>query len=178
MTDTGVDNHARIPEFQVMGVPPAPVTNFSGSPTSGDYPLMVNFTDQSTGVISSRSWQFGDGGSSTATNPTHTYQTQGVFHVTLTVTGPGGSTPLTKNGYITVTKPVGYQGDLDGDLDVDQADFGAFQRCYSGPGIAQHDANCAKSKLDGDNDVDLDDFAIFQGCMSGPGVAPPAGCLN
>ena len=84
------------------GPPAAPVADFSGSPTSGTEPLNVNFTDLSTGSISSWSWTFGDGGSSTAQNPSHTYNSAGTFDVTLTVTGPGGSDGETKNGYITV----------------------------------------------------------------------------
>jgi ligand-binding sensor domain-containing protein len=36
----------------------APVADFSGSPTSGDEPLTVNFTDASTGSITSHSWNF------------------------------------------------------------------------------------------------------------------------
>ncbi len=36
-------------------------------------------------------WEFGDGGVSTAKNPVYTYTTAGVYRVTLTVYGPGGS---------------------------------------------------------------------------------------
>ncbi len=82
---------------------PAPVANFSGSPTSGTAPLAVNFTDLSTGSITSWSWNFGDGGSSTAQNPSHTYNSAGTYTVSLTVTGPGGSDGETKTGYISVS---------------------------------------------------------------------------
>ena len=40
--------------------PPPPVAAFSASPTSGEAPLQVSFTDQSTGEITSWSWDFGD----------------------------------------------------------------------------------------------------------------------
>jgi hypothetical protein len=60
-------------------------------------------------------------------------------------------------------------GDLDGDGHVDQSDFGLFQSCYSGPGIAQTAPSCAEARLDGDDDVDLEDFTIFLGCFRGPG---------
>ncbi|MFH1687738.1 MAG: PKD domain-containing protein [bacterium] len=96
------------------GPPPAPVANFSGSPTSGSEPLNVNFTDLSTGSITSWSWTFGDGGTSTAQNPLHTYNSAGTYNVSLTVTGPGGSDGETKNGYITVnpcvTPTAGFTG--------------------------------------------------------------------
>ncbi|MCB9896754.1 MAG: S8 family serine peptidase [Planctomycetes bacterium] len=88
------------------GGPSAPVANFIGSPTSGTAPLLVNFSDLSSGTISTWAWTFGDGGTSNATNPSHTYTTAGTYDVSLTVTGPGGSDPETKTGYVTVSPPV------------------------------------------------------------------------
>ena len=85
------------------GGPSAPSAAFVGSPTSGCAPLSVNFTDQSTGDITSWSWTFGDGGTSTAQNPSHNYADAGVYTVSLTVTGPGGSDVETKTDYVTVT---------------------------------------------------------------------------
>jgi serine protease len=83
------------------GVPP--VAQFSGMPTSGTEPLTVNFTDLSTGSITSWSWTFGDGGTSTAQNPSHVYAA-GTYTVSLTVTGPGGTDSETKTDYINVTE--------------------------------------------------------------------------
>jgi PKD repeat protein len=80
-----------------------PVANFSGTPTSGTAPFTVTFTDSSSGTITSWAWTFGDGGSSSAQNPTHDYTTAPfTYDVSLTVTGPGGSDTMTKLGYITV----------------------------------------------------------------------------
>ncbi|NIA31448.1 MAG: S8 family serine peptidase, partial [Actinobacteria bacterium] len=79
-----------------------PVADFSASPLTGCAPLTVSFTDQSTGDITSWSWDFGDGGSSTDQNPSYEYTTAGTFTVALTVTGPGGSDTATKTDYITV----------------------------------------------------------------------------
>ena len=84
------------------GTPP-PVASFSGTPTSGCAALTVNFTDESTGDITSWSWDFGDGGTSTAQNPSHTYNSGGTYTVALTVTGSGGSDTDTKTDYITVS---------------------------------------------------------------------------
>jgi serine protease len=68
-----------------------PTANFSVS-TSG---LVASFTDSSSdsdGSIASRSWNFGDGTSSTATSPSKTYAAAGTYSVTLTVTDNGGAT--------------------------------------------------------------------------------------
>jgi subtilisin family serine protease len=83
----------------------APVANFSGTPTSGTAPLAVSFTDLSTGSPTSWAWTFGDGGTSAAQNPSHTYNTAGTYTVTLTATNAAGSDGETKVGYITVTEP-------------------------------------------------------------------------
>jgi len=76
---------------------------FQASQTSGVAPLTVNFTNTSIGDYTNSLWDFGDGGSSTRTNPTHTYTTAGEHTVTLTVNGPGGSDshsqPINVSGY-------------------------------------------------------------------------------
>jgi PKD repeat protein len=69
----------------------------------GTEPLEVTFTDLSTGNINDYSWDFGDGESSTEQNPVHTYLTAGVYTVSLTVTGSGGSGTEIKTDYIEVT---------------------------------------------------------------------------
>src|SRR5207247_10486689 len=81
----------------------APVANFNASTTSGAAPLALNFTNASTGTISSYAWTFGDGGSSTAQSPSYVYLTPGAYTVSLTVTGPGGSNTQTRSSYITVS---------------------------------------------------------------------------
>jgi len=79
-----------------------PTANFSDNPTSGNAPLNVNFTDESTGTITSWNWNFGDGATSTDQNPSHTYAKPGIFTVSLTVIGPGGSDIEIKPDYITI----------------------------------------------------------------------------
>jgi hypothetical protein len=56
-----------------------PVAYFSASPVTGDSPLIVQFTDQSSGVITDWLWDFGDGGTSTDQGPTYTYNTPGIY---------------------------------------------------------------------------------------------------
>jgi PKD repeat protein len=68
--------------------------------------LSVQFTDQSTGNISSRDWNFGDGSAhSSAQNPAHTYNNAGDYIVTLTVTGSGGSNSKTVTIHVTNPTP-------------------------------------------------------------------------
>lgn len=59
-----------------------PQAGFSGAPLSGIAPLTVQFTSTSTGA-SAYNWDFGDGTSSPAQNPRHTYMTAGLYSVTL-----------------------------------------------------------------------------------------------
>jgi uncharacterized protein YjiK len=76
---------------------------FTASPTSGNVPpLTVDFDNTSTGDYTDSTWDFGDQRTSTATNPTHTYETPGTYTVRLTVTGPGGEDTVTKTDYISV----------------------------------------------------------------------------
>jgi PKD repeat protein len=91
-----------------------PVANFTASPLSGDPALEVHFTNASTGTITSYSWDFGDGITSSTTNPVHTYDTDGVYTVTLTVVGPGGYDTETKIAYITCGNPPGPTVEFEG----------------------------------------------------------------
>ena len=68
-----------------------PQGKFSAAPRSGDAPLQVNFTNESTGVVTSWLWNFGDGTTSTDENPAHTYNSPRTYTAKLTVYGPGGA---------------------------------------------------------------------------------------
>ena len=74
-----------------------------GTPLTGTAPLTVSFTDASGGTVSGWWWSFGDGGSSSETNPGHGYTQTGVYTVSLTVSGACGSDVLTRTSYITVS---------------------------------------------------------------------------
>jgi len=82
--------------------PAPPVTTFTASPTAGLAPVAVQFTDTSAGGPTSWSWTFGDGNTSTAQNPQHTYITAGAHTVTLTASHPYDSDTETKTSYITI----------------------------------------------------------------------------
>jgi PKD repeat protein len=84
-----------------------PVASFSGTPTSGTEPLVVTFTDTSTGTITNWFWDFGDSSSTNITTNSviHTYGAAGTYSVTEIVSGPGGSGTNTQVNYITVLTP-------------------------------------------------------------------------
>ncbi len=167
ITNAGIDNYARIPEFEVWGDPGRAA--FSVSPPAGNCPLGVQFTDTS-GNVDAWSWDFGDGATSTQPNPAHTYTRPGLFTVTLTVTSPGGVQSQT-------TRTVRARGvDFDGDGDVDQSDYSLLQRCFSADGLTQAAPSCAPALIDTDDDVDVTDLALFLACLNGADRPPAGGC--
>ena len=86
-----------------------PTAHFVASDTVGCAPATITFTDLSYGpaAITGWLWSFGDGGTSTQKNPTHTYTADGVYSVTLTVTDAHGCVHTrTRTQYIRLTHPV------------------------------------------------------------------------
>jgi PKD repeat protein len=85
-----------------------PTASASATPLSGTAPLLVTFTGSGTdadGTIASYAWAFGDGGTSTLQNPTHTFASAGSYTATLTVTDNNGAT-ASSSVAITVTVPT------------------------------------------------------------------------
>ena len=82
-----------------------PVAAFTGTPTVGDHPLTVQFTDRTSNNPTSWTWDFGDGVTSTERNPTHTYANPGAYTVTLTATNERGVDDEVKTEYIRVGVP-------------------------------------------------------------------------
>jgi gliding motility-associated-like protein len=72
-------------DFQVSS--PVIIANMNAVPNSGCVPLTVNFTNTSINGINYY-WHFGDGGNSTGSNPTYTYNTAGTYIVMLIVENP------------------------------------------------------------------------------------------
>ncbi len=112
--NTGYSDYASLGEFNVSGTivsagtMQAPNAVASGSPTSGNAPLAVNFSGSGSsdpdGSIVSYAWNFGDGGTDSAANPLHTYTTKGTFTAVLTVIDNDGLTD-TASVTISVTGP-------------------------------------------------------------------------
>jgi PKD repeat protein len=67
-----------------------PMAGFTVS-TAGSTATFSDRSSDSDGVIAAWSWTFGDGSSSTAQNPSHTYAASGSYTVTLTVTDDWGA---------------------------------------------------------------------------------------
>jgi PKD repeat protein len=96
---TASDTLTRVDYVTVYDIP---VADFTATPTNGNGPLTVAFSDKSTGTFSTYAWDFGDGTTSTAASPTHTYGVTGQYTVTLVVSGLGGIDTLTMPEIITV----------------------------------------------------------------------------
>ncbi len=105
--DDGIDQIERVDYITVF---PSPTVNFNADITLGCIPVRVNFTDMSNtpvGSIASWEWDFGDGGTSTQRNPSHSYTNTGFYTVTLTVTSSTGcKRTVSKGRYIRVVDGV------------------------------------------------------------------------
>ena len=99
----GSDDEVKTNYITVSDSALAPVADFVGFPVSGITPLTVAFKDMSWRAPTSWSWNFGDGSTSTAQNPTHQYTSNGVRTVSLTATNSYGSDSETKSNYIFST---------------------------------------------------------------------------
>ncbi|ABS55305.1 PKD domain containing protein [Methanoregula boonei 6A8] len=87
--------------------PYAPVASFTASPTSGNGPLTVQFTDTSINSPTMWYWDFGDGSSAgTTASPAHTYTDPGTYTVTLTASNQYGSDTITQYDIVTVNGQV------------------------------------------------------------------------
>lgn len=88
-----------------VGNPPAP--SFAVDKTSScSAPFTVQFTDKTNPAPVKWLWDFGDGQTSTAQNPSHTYTTTGHFDLKLTTTDAGGcSNTTTLSQFINIAPP-------------------------------------------------------------------------
>lgn len=91
----------------VITVHPPPVADFTAPVTARcEPPFIVNFQDLSSGAVS-WSWDFGDGNTSALQNPSHTYNSYGVYNVSLIVTNANGCIDtLTRSNFIRVQRAV------------------------------------------------------------------------
>lgn len=92
---------------QIVTVTQGPSTNFTASPTSScSAPFTTQFSNTTTGATGYL-WIFGDGGTSTATSPSHTYSSLGVYTVKLVAYGANGcNDTFVRNNYINLSLPT------------------------------------------------------------------------
>ncbi len=97
-------------------VPPAvpPTASFTLSASCADglcrarTGAAVSFTDTSTGTVASRTWSFGDGGAgSSSRSPRHTWSAPGFYTVSLTVSGEGSSSTISRKVLVESGDPAG-----------------------------------------------------------------------
>jgi spore germination protein YaaH/PKD repeat protein len=96
-----------------------PSGSFSGNDTSVNLPAStVNFTSNVTNA-NTYLWNFGDGGTSTFANPSHTYTTTGEYSVSLQLTSSAGcSTLVSMTNYVHVYGPTGIAELNDGNIQL------------------------------------------------------------
>jgi PKD repeat protein len=95
---------------QVVKLVVAPSADFSATPTSGLAPLPVSFTylapaTPTWAAATAWQWDFGDGGTSDAQDPSYTYAKPGYCTVSLIASNAGGLTAARKPHYILVSFP-------------------------------------------------------------------------
>jgi len=87
----GSDTEVKKNYIKTSGTIKKPVARFTQDRRVGYLPLTVQFTDRSLFDPTEYFWQFGDGATSTLTNPQHTYTRRGVYPVRLDVSNAAGS---------------------------------------------------------------------------------------
>lgn len=103
--------------------------------------LEVSFSDLSNGTIASWDWDFGDGGIATVQNPTHTYETDGIYNVALIITNNEGT-------FATYSQVITVCNDTDNDGVCDSGD-----ECPNDPNkTTPGDCGCGNVETDTDND--------------------------
>jgi gliding motility-associated-like protein len=118
-----VDSIVKTNYIQVNG----PTVDFSSDTTLGTTPLTIQFTDLSSSSVplSSWAWNFDDGNSSTAQNPSHVFNSTRQYDISLSVTDSNNcSATITKPNFITsglvssiqISQPISCNGLSDASL--------------------------------------------------------------
>ena len=106
--DSGIDDEIKTDYITVF---PSPTALFTSNLTTACVPGSIQFTDKSTAPagssITSWAWSFGDGGTSSAQNPSYTYTTTGFYTVSLQITtSTGCKNTYTVGRYIRIVDGI------------------------------------------------------------------------
>jgi len=124
----------------------APAASFSYSPTVPPALTPVQFTDQSLNVPTSWSWNFGDLGTSTLQNPTHSYATAGTYTVTLIATNCVSSDTVT---YVLNVLPNGIEEESAIQFDIYPVPFSQTTTLILGEGVQPTDITIGVTDIAG-----------------------------
>ena len=107
-TLTNMDNSDWVPSTVFNKETILPIARFNASKTTVDPGQIVDFSDISSGNPTQWQWSFENGlpATSDEQNPQVTYNTSGIYNVSLTVTNSDGSNTLTKSNLIKVSGPI------------------------------------------------------------------------
>lgn len=143
------------------------VPDFSGMPTEGIMGMTVDFTDSSSGTVTSWDWDFGDGGTSTDQSPSHDYVVPGIYTVGLTVADAFISDTETKTDYIWV-----------GFLDT-ESDYWSFEeilRCVQAGIVQGYEMELGEYTYQPEWEVNRAQMAVYiaRALAGGDGLVPDA----
>lgn len=103
-TSTGCTDTLIVPNAIRVGS--KPIADFSAAPIPVCGTQPVYFTNLTTPASDEWLWNFGDGGTSTLQNPTHSYSDTGYFTIQLIATNNGCPDTLVRQNYVHVLPPI------------------------------------------------------------------------
>jgi PKD repeat protein len=108
VTGPGGSNIAYKGGYIAVDTPPAPIADFTASPSNGTAPLLVNFIGlaEGTGHLTYE-WNFGDNTTQiSGRNPTHIYANPGSYNVALNVSDGSKTGSVIRNNSVFVREPA------------------------------------------------------------------------
>lgn len=114
-------SEVRYQYIKVVSPGKPPVPDFVASPTTGNAPLTVQFTDLSKDNPKAWRWDFGDGQASNEKNPVHVYNKPGTYTVCLEASNEFGAAATCKDGLIKIYEPPQQAAEFFGHVTVDGA---------------------------------------------------------
>ncbi|MFB6285633.1 MAG: PKD domain-containing protein [Candidatus Bipolaricaulia bacterium] len=122
---TNEDSEASVTQTVTVETPPQTIEpDFTFKPSNPTRIDKIEFTDQTTvsprGEVTEWHWDFGDGTTSTTQNPSHQYDEDGTYRVTLTVTTDEGNEATVTKAVKVSTPPVKATRTIETHIPTDQ----------------------------------------------------------